>query len=90
MKLDAESKAQDKTLDGYKKQSGTDEKYLLQQQELIVKLEMASELGERANETDSLRDEVKARRAANQKQTEFVQEYQHIVHQYAGLSLIHI
>ena len=45
---------------------------------------MASELGERSNETDGIKDEVKALRAANQKHTDFLQEYKQNVNQYVS------
>ena len=49
--------------------------YLLKQQELIVKSEMATELGEKVSEVDTLKDLIKAQRAANRASQDFLTDY---------------
>jgi hypothetical protein len=57
------------------KQKAVDEQYLLKQQELIVRLELASELGEKRSESDRLKEKLKSQRASNKANTDWLVEY---------------
>ena len=48
---------------------------MLKQQELIVKSEMATELGDKVSEVDTLKDRIKAQRAANRASQDFLTDY---------------
>ena len=74
-RLEADSAKQLKSLAELEAQKGTDEQYLLKQQELIVKSEMAAELGDKVSEVDTLKDRIKAQRAANRASQEFLTDY---------------
>ena len=74
-RLEANSAKQLKSLAELEAQKGTDEQYLLKQQELIVKSEMAAELGDKVSEVETLKDRIKAQRAANRASQEFLADY---------------
>jgi len=57
--LETESAGQQKTLNELNKQKSIDEQYLIKQQELIFKIEMAAELGERPTDTENLKEQIK-------------------------------
>lgn len=73
-KLEDESSKQQKHLTELERQKAIDEQYLIKQNELIYKLQTATQLGERANESDNLKDEIREQRESNRENLEFVQQ----------------
>jgi hypothetical protein len=53
------------------KQKAVDEQYLLKQNELIYKMQLATQLGEKANESDNLKEEIREQRESNKSNLEY-------------------
>ena len=73
----------DTDIKSIEKQKGTDEQYLLKQQEIIVNLEIADAIkGEKVSQVDTLKDRVKLLKASNKRINQFEKDLRDATYNY--------